>query len=80
MNKEYPMKQKNFKGCKLPNFSNNEHVFTLAYNFSADVTPKVRTSSRPQHITHDFGPITEIWLRKASWQQLLEAKLYVFPR
>lgn len=47
MNKEYPMKQKNFKGCKLPNFSNNEHVFTLAYNFSADVTPKVRTSSRP---------------------------------
>lgn len=41
MNKEYPLKQKNSKECKLQNFNNNEHVFMLACNFSADVTLKV---------------------------------------
>ena len=46
MNKEYPMKQKNSKGCKLHNFNNNERVFTLAGNFSADVTWKVWTYAR----------------------------------
>lgn len=43
MNKEYPLKQKNSKGCKLHNFNNNERVFMLAGNSSADVTLKVWT-------------------------------------
>ena len=46
MNKEYPLKQKNSKGCKLHNFNNNERVFMLAGNFSADVTWKVWTYAR----------------------------------
>lgn len=46
MNKEYPLKQKNTKECKLQNFNNNEHVFMLACNFSADVTLKVWTFAR----------------------------------
>ena len=46
MNKEYPLKQKNLKGCKLHNFNNNERVFMLAGNFSADVTLKVWTYAR----------------------------------
>lgn len=46
MNKEYPLKQKNSKERKLQNFNNNEHVFMLACNFSADVTFKVWTFAR----------------------------------
>lgn len=71
MNKEYSLKQKNSKGCKLHNFNNNKHVFMLACNFSADVALKVWPSAR------SLAYNTYLWSNH--WNLVREGQLETAP-